>query len=85
MIQQLCETHSLIPLFIVRATEVQRACSLDYGASNWQILHLNDSRDPARSATICCPGLDFCPTLCMFCWVSLVLEMQRGAVALKGV
>lgn len=81
-LKQLFETHTLILPFTVRETEVQKACPLGHIASNWQILHLNDSRAAVLSATICCPGLDFSPTLCMFCWISLVLEMERAALAL---
>lgn len=74
---------TLISPFTVRETEVQRACPLCDIASTWQILHLRDSGAPALSAAICCPGLDFSPALCMFCWISLVLKMERAALALE--
>lgn len=82
--KQLCETHALTPPFTGRETKAQRACALGYRASNWLILHLNDFKAPALSAAICCPGLDLSPALCMFCWISSMLEMQDSPCPQEG-
>lgn len=74
---------TLIFPFTVRETEVQRACPLCDVASTLADLAPRDSRAPALSAAICCPGVDFSPALCMFCWISLVLKMERAALALE--